>query len=172
MITSFHGLSAFNKATSAIELRTRAEAAMGQEVCCADAPIGNVGLAVSGQCSTVYSSDCWSFVKDGERDTAQDWNLDRISTPTETQWHEFAREQIGTERRADYCEAWVTPQDVEYCWYKSTASMTEQRAIKIFAASKRVPCIEVSNSTRVFESHNASDLDLGVDYPYMDYEVA
>jgi hypothetical protein len=59
----YHGISAYNRTSKTIELVRRADAIANGDagtICCADTPIGPVGVFVSGVCPVAFSGDVWS----------------------------------------------------------------------------------------------------------------
>jgi hypothetical protein len=59
----YHGLSAYNRTHSGLEVIRRADAIANGEagtICCADTTIGPVGVFVEGKCPVAFAGDVWS----------------------------------------------------------------------------------------------------------------
>ena len=109
----------------------------GVHICCADRPIGTVGLLVAGDCVSLHADDVWSFpCSDGTRlhyDAAA-----RLDVNTQGEYEHFCAAQIGTARRQDYCEAIVRDCAVIGVWVKVYADDKTKRAARLFARTRGV----------------------------------
>jgi hypothetical protein len=76
----YHGISAYNRTNKVLELVRRADAIAHGEagtICCADKPIGPVGVFVDGVCPVAFVGDVWSTLEDCAvgRGFSSDWRL-------------------------------------------------------------------------------------------------
>ena len=62
---AYHGLVAYSSQKAAVGLWRAAKTAERlAEVCVADRPIGPIGIALQGEMTALFESDCWSVVDD------------------------------------------------------------------------------------------------------------
>jgi hypothetical protein len=76
----YHGISAYNRTCKVLELIHRADAVANSAagtICCADKPIGPVGVFVAGTCPVAFIGDVWSSPDDTTvgRCFSSEWKL-------------------------------------------------------------------------------------------------
>lgn len=159
MISAFHGLAAYRGSASSVAIKRALDTALsGVELCAADRPIGPLGAVFLGECSILHSQDVWSEIgPDGLRYVARTsgWQGDfREWIPRPDQALFEATCQRWQAECADplrYAEAWMEPIALRALWVKQWASAETKKAACIIARHRKVPLINVSSESRVWD---------------------
>jgi len=138
----FHGLQAYSKKTGIYGLINKSVNTVGNEICCSDKPIGDIGLYLSGEVKRMYSFDCFSYID----------NQNRV---TDTQYKscesiERLKEEINHHtKRGDYkySEIFLNAQTIDAVWVKKSSTKIAIKKAKILSRFHKVPLVFVTSES-------------------------
>jgi len=153
----FHGISAYRGTRHPLQQIVAAEKCLsGVEICCADRPIGPIGITVCGDVTGAFDQDCWSYVDtDGKRQSGNDHQvesaLDAAIDLTDAWQIESWMKSNSKRENHEYSELFVRARAIVFIWIKPYVGNKTRKVARILARKYGVQVIEVQRYTRIWD---------------------
>ena len=114
----YHGLTAHKGGSTSKNIFKKA-ARLFNHLACSDVPYGKIGVAVSGDITDIFYSDCDSFVENGVRKS----NATHLkSSSLDEAMEKRIAAKSGGYSVTEYCEIFCKVREISHIWIKQGAN--------------------------------------------------